>query len=368
MHGEANSELIGDNQKVKTAIIRGVIDNMAQSNNGQVGIRKGALDPVNRKRWLKGENFEFNGAPGDFWQGSYNPIPSSAFDMIGLMNNEIESLTGVKSFSGGINGASLGATATGARGAMDATSVRRMNIVRNIAENLVKPLLRKWMAYNSEFLSEEEVVRVTNEEFVPIRRDDLKGQIDIELTIATAEDNAAKSQELSFLLQTMGQSLPFDITKNIMADIMELMRMPDKAQRIREFEQPQDPMQEQMKQLELMRMQMESEKLKADIADKYARSKENEIDAILKQQKVQVEAAKARNLNSQADKLDLDWLAKESGADLDRDAALEELRARTRLEEKLSVEELRHKAKMDQKTLDMMKADKDRESKIKVGT
>jgi hypothetical protein len=367
MHGEANSELIGDNQKVKTAIIRGVIDNMAQSNNGQVGIRKGALDPVNRKRWLKGENFEFNGAPGDFWQGSYNPIPSSAFDMIGLMNNEIESLTGVKSFSGGINGASLGTTATGARGAMDATSVRRMNIVRNIAENLVKPLLRKWMAYNAEFLSEEEVVRVTNEEFVPIRRDDLKGQIDIELTIATAEDNAAKSQELSFLLQTMGQSLPFDITKNIMADIMELMRMPDKAQKIREFEQPQDPMQEQMKQLELMRMQMEIEKLKADIADKYARSKENEIDAVLKQQKVQVEAAKARNLNSQADKLDLDWLAKESGADLDRDAALEELRARTRLEEKLSVEELRHKAKMDQKTLDMMKADKDRESKIKAG-
>jgi hypothetical protein len=165
----------------------------------------------------------------------------------------------------------------------------------------------------------------------------------------------------------MGQSLPFDITKNIMADIMELMRMPDKAQKIREFEQPQDPMQEQMKQLELMRMQMEIEKLKADIADKYARSKENEIDAVLKQQKVQVEAAKARNLNSQADKLDLDWLAKESGADLDRDAALEELRARTRLEEKLSVEELRHKAKMDQKTLDMMKADKDRESKIKAG-
>ena len=89
IYGEASAELIGDNQKVKTAIIRGVIDNMAQSNNGQVGIRKGALDVVNRKKWLQGKNFEFNGTPQDFWQGGYNPIPASAFDMIGLMNNEI---------------------------------------------------------------------------------------------------------------------------------------------------------------------------------------------------------------------------------------------------------------------------------------
>lgn len=367
MHGEANAELIGDNQKIKTAVIRGIIDNMAQSNNGQIGIRKGALDLVNRKKWMQGKNFEFNGTRDDFWQGGYNPIPSSAFDMIGLMNNEIESLTGVKSFSGGINGASLGATATGARGAMDATSVRRMNIVRNIAENLVKPLLRKWMAYNSEFLEEEEVIRVTNSEFVPVRRDDLAGAIDIDLSIATAEDNAAKSQELSFLLQTMGQSLPFDVTKHIMADIMELMRMPDKAERLRQFEQPQDPMAEKAKELELMRLQMEIEKMKADIADKYARSAENQIDAKLKEQKVQVEANKARLLGSQADKLDLDWLDKESGADLDREMTLEELRAQARKDEKLSLEDLRHRSKMDQKTLDMMKADKDRESKMKVG-
>jgi len=100
LHGEANAEMIGDNQKVKTAIVRGIIDNMAQSNNSQVAMRKGALDPVNRKKFINGQNFEFNGTTNDFWQGSYNQIPGSAFDMIGLMNNEIESITGTKSFSG----------------------------------------------------------------------------------------------------------------------------------------------------------------------------------------------------------------------------------------------------------------------------
>ncbi len=108
LHGEANAEMIGDNQKVKTAIVRGIIDNMAQSNNSQVAMRKGALDPVNRKKFINGQNFEFNGTQQDFWQGSYNQIPSSAFDMIGLMNNEIESITGTKSFSKGITGSSFG--------------------------------------------------------------------------------------------------------------------------------------------------------------------------------------------------------------------------------------------------------------------
>jgi len=113
LFGESNMELIGDNQKVKTAILRGIIDNMAQSTNGMKGIKKGALDTVNRKKFLAGENFEFNDSPNDFWDGSFNQIPGSAFDMFSVMNNEIESLTGVKSFSGGISGASLGSTATG---------------------------------------------------------------------------------------------------------------------------------------------------------------------------------------------------------------------------------------------------------------
>ena len=229
------------------------------------------------------------------------------------MNNEIESLTGVKGFSGGISGNSLGGTATGARGALDATATRRLNLVRNISENAIKPLIRKWMAYNSEFLSEEEVVRVTNEEFVPIRRDDLLGNIDIDIEISTAEDNAAKSQELSFLLQTVGPNEDPAVRREIMADIMELMRMPDKANKIRNYQPQPDPMQEKLRELELNKLMLENKLLEADIADKYARAKENQIDAELKTQKVNVEMAKARKLVSEADKLDLDFLKSDEG-------------------------------------------------------
>lgn len=354
IHGEANAELIGDNQKVKTAIIRGIIDNMAQSNNGQVAVRKGALDQINRKKFIAGQNFEFNGTPNDFWQGNYNSIPGSAFDMIGLMNNEIESITGTKSFSGGINSGSLGATATGARGALDATATRRMNIVRNIAENLVKPLIRKWMAYNSEFLEDEEVVRVTNEEFVPVRRDDLDGRIDLDITISTAEDNAAKSQELSFLLQTLGPNEDPEIRRHIMADIMELMRMPDQAKRIRDYQPKPDPVQEQLKQLELQRLVLENQKLEAEIADKMARANENTIDAELKKNKAAVEAAKARKLTSEADMTDLKFIKEDEGYGHMERMELENQKHAQRMQ----TEEVKRRANLEQMYLQQRAGDK----------
>jgi hypothetical protein len=173
---------------------------------------------------------------------------------------------------------------------------------------LMKPLMRKWMAYNTEFLEEEEVVRVTNEDYIPVRRDDLEGRIDLDISISTQEDNSAKSQELSFLLQTLGPNEDPAIRRELMADIMELMRMPDQARRIREFQPQPDPMEEQMKQLELAKLQKEIELLDADIADKYARAGENQEDMKYKAWKAEVEKAKARKLNAESDLKDLDFL------------------------------------------------------------
>lgn len=315
MFGEALAETIGDNQKIKTAITRGMVDNMAKSNNAVVATRKGALDPVNRKKFLKGENFEFNGTPGDFWQGSYNQLPSSAFDMLNLQNNEIESQTGVKSFSGGISGNALGSTATGARGALDATATRRLNLVRNMSENMIKPIMRKWMAYNAEFLEEEEVIRITNDEYVPIRRDDLAGKIDIDISISTSEDNAAKSQELSFLLQTVGPNEDPSIRREIMAQIMDLMRMPEQAKKIRDYQPQPDPVQQKMQELQIAKLEAEIEKIRADAANKLASSVENEADRDEKLAQAELKRAQARKLMSEADNLDLDFLKKDEMVD-----------------------------------------------------
>lgn len=322
MTGEALAENIGDNQKVKTAILRGIIDNMAKSNNGQVGFKIGGLDAANRKRFLQGDNFEYRGEPGDFWQGGYNQIAGSAFDVMSLMNNEIESQTGVKSFSGGINSGSLGSVATGVRAALDATAVRRMNQVRSLSENLFKPLMRKWLSYNAEFLEEEEVIRVTNEEYVPIRRDDLEGNLDIDLNISTAEDNMSKSQELSFLLQTLGNTVPFSMTKIILAKLAELSKMPDLEKMITEYEEERDPLVDELRELEIENLRLTNEKLISEIERNLARAAEDQVDIELKSTKAEVEKAKAdkltneaRKIASEADTIDLRFLKEDSQID-----------------------------------------------------
>lgn len=710
IHGENNIDLIGDQQKIITAITRGIINNMAQSTNGQVGIRKGALDAIQRKKFFGGKNFEFNGSPADFWQGSYNQIPGSAFDMMAVQNNEIESLTGTKGFSQGMSGNALGTmldidtdipmidgsfkklvditdgdvvvgsdghgtkvvvahdvaypevaydmhfdngsivksggehlwtvkvhgtshslrewttmdadtvyehmkagrrvtipkmkevhtgistgnsidpyvlgywlgdgmshsarittadletvelfkivgyecvevidssrcgnakmydvykigfkptrnsttgqyestgslhselrelglmaryggvkhipeeyftatyeekmelirglmdsdgfahsgafvqfaqsesplkddfikllgtmglktsirikyvddvnrnkqlhadrtgtkmiharrdsyeigftpwnnpfklarkankwkepsietvclksmeivdkvlmrcltvdsedhlyavtdkftlthnTATGVRGVLDATSTRRLDLVRNIAENLIKPLMRKWMCYNAEFLSEEEVVRVTNEEFVQIRRDDLSGRVDIDIAISTAEDNANKASELSFLLQTLGNSVPFEMTQLVLGKIADLARMPDLAMNIRQYKPQPDPVAEKMKELQLAKLQADIELVKANALNKNASAGENESDKAEKMAGAELKRAQARKLMSEADNLDLDFVKNDEQVSQQETLQKEELKHAQALE----LENMRRLARLDE--------------------
>ena len=48
--GEPDGELLEDNQKIVGAITRGMIDLLGKSANGQTAFKKGALDPVNKRK------------------------------------------------------------------------------------------------------------------------------------------------------------------------------------------------------------------------------------------------------------------------------------------------------------------------------
>ena len=338
LYGEPNAELLSDVQKIKTAIYRGFIDNMALSNNGQKGIRKGALDYSNKKRFLNGQNFEFNGTPNDFYDGTFNELPGSIFNVLTLMNNEAESITGVASFNTGLNGNSLGSTATSIRGAIDSATNRRLNLVRNISENLVKPLLRKWLAYDAEFLDEETQFRITNDEFLYLKKDDLGANIDIDLTISTSDDNQAKAQELAYMLQTIGPSEDPGIRKIIMTEIARLYRMPQLAYMISSYEPQPDPVTEQMRQLQVAMLQ-------AQVNNEQSKADENSVDRELKGAKVQTELAKAKNLSASADKTDLDYIQQYAGVQQKAD---------------LQKQQLKNQFDVDRETLKLLQSNKQR--------
>lgn len=314
LYGEPDGELLEDNQKIIGAVTRGMIDIMGRSANGQVGSSKDALDITNKRKFDNGLNYEYN--PGTdptraFYMHTYPEIPQSAAIMIASQNQDAESLTGVKAFTTGISGEALGTTATGVRSAMDATSKRELGILRRLAEG-VKQIGRKVIAMNAVFLADEEIIRVTENEFVPVQRDDLKGNFDLELSISTAEADNQKAEELAFMLQTTAQSMGPEISQMILSEIATLRKMPALAKQIREFQPAPDPVQQQIQQLEVMKLQAEIAKLQSEAT-------ENNAEAQLDQAKAVTEQAKANDLTSSADLKNLDFIEQESGTTQERD-------------------------------------------------
>lgn len=314
IYGDADASLLKDNQDIIGAVTRSMIDLIGRSANAQQGIRKDLLDPINRDRFNKGQDFEFNPVSnlGDAMYMTKLPeIPKSALDMIQLQNNEAEALTGVKAFTGGISGEALGSSVGGIRSALDATAKRELSILRRLSEGL-KQIGRKIMAMNSVWLSDEEIIRITDDEFVTIKRSDLAGNFDLSLTVSTAEMDNQKAEELAFMLQTTGNNLPFDITKIILMKISDLRKLPDLTKMIADYVPQPDPLAQQKAQLEI-------ELLKAQIANEKAKANENAVDVQLKVAKTQSELAKAGKLSSERDKVDLDYVEQATGLSADRE-------------------------------------------------
>ena len=308
VYGEPDGALLEDNQKIIGAVTRGMIDIIGRSANGQMGIRKDALDVTNARKFEQGADYKFNSNVDPrqaFHMETYPEIPGSALNMLTLQNNEAESLTGVKAFSSGITGQALGTTATGIRSALDATSKRELGILRRLA-NGINQIGRKVISMNAEFLSDQEIIRVTNEEFVAINREDLGGMYDIKLNISTAEADNEKAQELSFMLQTMGNNMDPAMSQMILSDIARLRKMPELSKRIKEYQPQPNPMAEQKAQLEMQLLQ-------AQIANEQAKAAENTVDVEYKKAKTATEMAKNRNLNSKSDLEDLNFVEQESG-------------------------------------------------------
>jgi hypothetical protein len=321
IYGEPDGALLEENQKILGAVTRGMIDIMGRSANGQSGIRKDALDVTNKRKFDQGKDYEFNSQVDPrqaFYMHTYPEIPQSAQYMVNLQNMDAESLTGVKAFTGGISGQGLGSTATGVRGALDAASKRELGILRRLAEG-VKQIGRKIIAMNAAFLSEEEVIRVTNEEFVPVKRDDLMGNYDLRLSISTAEADNQKAEELAFMLQTTAQSMGPTFSQMILSEIARLRKMPDLSKRIAEFQPEPNP-------VEQKRAELEVALLEAQVANESAKANENEMDIQLKTAKLQKEMAETKAIKSRADLDDLTFLERESG--MDQEKLLEQTKAK----------------------------------------
>ena len=282
LYGEPDAELLKDNQRILGAVTRGMIDLLGKSANSQQGFAKGALDPLNRKRFENGQDYEFNQnytPNASYIMHTYPEIPQSALLMVQMQNQEAEALTGVKSFSGGLAGDAYNSrVATAIRGVLDAASKREMAILRRLAKG-IREIGDKIIAMNAVFLSEEEVVRITNKKFITIKREDIKGNFDLQVDISTAEVDNAKAQDMGFMVQTIGPNMDQRISLKLLAEIAELKRMPKLAEELRTYKPEPNPLQEEAQRLEIEKLRLEVEKLKSEVAYNQARVQKTMADA-----------------------------------------------------------------------------------------
>lgn len=300
-YGEPDAELTADNQAIIGALTRGLIDLMARSANSQRGMAKNMLDAPNRKKFENGDDYEFNPnahPANSIFEHKFPEIPQSALQMIQMMSMDAESLTGVQTFGEGITGASLGPTAAGVKSALSSAALRQMGILRRLANGLAK-IGSKIIAMNQEYLSEEETIRVTNEHFIQVRRDDIQGRFDMKCELATAEENEARASRLEFMLQTMGNTGDPQITKMILIEIAQLRRMPALAHQLKVYEPKPDPLQQQKLQLEVKELESKIRLLDAQAVEVEARAGLND--------------AKAQEALSNKDRTDLDYVEQETG-------------------------------------------------------
>jgi hypothetical protein len=294
LYGEPDAELLEDNQAILGAVTRGMIDLLGRSANGQQGFAKGMLDPLNRRRYENGQDYEFNPTvtpEAGLIAHKYPELPQSALLMLNLQNQEAEALTGVKSFSGGVSGESYGDVAAGIRGALDAASKREMAILRRLAK-AIADVGYKIIKMNAVFLTDKEVIRVTNTEFVEIKRDDLAGDFDLEVDISTAEVDDAKAKDLSFMLQTIGPNAGQELMLTVLSEIADLKRMPALAQQLRNYKPQPTPEQQEMAKLEVEEKRAIVAKINSEAA---------------------LNLAKAEESKSKKDALDLDYVEQDTG-------------------------------------------------------
>ena len=319
--GNGVADFIEDNQKVHTAIMRGFIDNLSLSNNGQKFFQKGTVDYINMQKMLNGEKIiEVNNIDG-FKDGSYNAIPAASFQVYSMQDDEIEHLTGLSKHLDGIDDATIGRTASGVNQTMTAAQ-RHLVVAISIISDLYKKIFTKWHKYNQVYLDEGQLIEIAGS-LVELAKNDIAGNHTVEVTVNVDSLNQQKVQQINMLLQqsqALQGQIPQQVFPMLVAEIFASFGKEEIAEQIRTYQPQPDPFAEQMKQIELAKAQLSLKLMEAEIA--MTMSKANNSEAQAEHNRAKVSNTDMNTLSASEDirrnrsNEDIDMAAKQ--ADIDK--------------------------------------------------
>lgn len=208
------SDLIEQNQDLKTALIKQMIINIAQQNAGQKAVDTSKVD---FDALLNGEEFvNVNAADnpiGNYIYAIDTPqLSPVTMDLLNYVQSEVESQTGSTKYNQGLDSNSLNKTATGISMIMTAADKRVKLMARSIAERFYVPLVKAIIVLDQKYLRDEEIIRINNEN-ASIRKEDL--DIDYDLIINVGEGVGTKETRIQYLMLLIQQLIPLLVQSGV---------------------------------------------------------------------------------------------------------------------------------------------------------
>ncbi len=287
VYGSGVAELIGEHQRTRQEILRGIIDNMNKANNGTKFVKKGAFDPKNFMRFMNHEevvevNHNSQEPLGNaFWDGNYNQIPPEVYKLMEAYEVEQENLSGITKYAVGSDSRSLNQTATGVS-IITSMSQRRLVFITQHISDLISRVLKKWILMDDEF----------------IVGSGFAADIDLFVKAGTAGLQSKKVQDISNMLSALAphaQTIDPMIITDLVADMAENMDLDVTAKKIRDSAKeqqeaqrdPENQMQQQQEQMMMKQIAMREKA--AEISKDEAKAKVDTARA----HEIQVDTANA---------------------------------------------------------------------------
>lgn len=303
MAGVSIADQMFELQRLHTALIRAIMDNVYYQNNGINVVNPFRInmdDVINRKE------------PGAHWRTLHdidpstalmpvqpNPLAPQTFEMLGVLEDMKQKRSGLTDNTQGLDSHTLNKTATGISQIMGAAQQRLELIARIFAETGVKDLFEQFVFMNTRFLTQEQAVKV-DDAWVDINPQDIQGSYDvlIDVGIGTGSKEIQINQLMTMInVSTPGMQMGYVTSENmynLYKAVYELMGYkstekfiskpqidPQVAQQMQQMQAVIAQQQEQLKML-MLQQEVEMEKLRVEWAKLALKEKEiemkNEVD------------------------------------------------------------------------------------------
>jgi len=345
--GEPSGILIVDNQEQIGRMTRAMNDMVSRQAIGQTFISDQIFpNRTEKDSYTNGRTTYYRHGMDpkrDIYRDQVDNIDNTTLSVIAFNEAAAESITGTRPF--GSSGISTTGGATGIRSATDATAKRELSALRRLSGSLILGIGRKTVMMNQAFMSEEQVIRITNQEYVTVNREDIQGEYDLIADVSTPEKDNEKSQDLGMIMQTNAATMDPKLAQKVLGKIVRLKKEPGLADDIenhvsepsqQELEAHNAAMEEaamrqKLLQMQILEMAKKIENYDANILEKTSRVEENAKDTHEAEAHAELYLAQADKLRSETDEIDKRFVD-DSENKLDRGMTEAERIAENRLE------------------------------------